>query len=146
VADCRGFVRRKSAPCRTFPVSCAKNPFRAGKNRFVRRFFDSCGRFGVSCGQNPFRAAIFPFVRPKRASCGEFSIRAAKNPVFDAFLEKGLYKNRQFTPASRRHHPYYPMTRTRTPQGRQSDGPNMIPLGEMATVLRSLLKIYEAAK
>jgi 2-dehydro-3-deoxyphosphooctonate aldolase (KDO 8-P synthase) len=26
-----------------------------------------------------------------------------------------------------------------------SDGPNMIPLGEMATVLRSLLKIYEAA-
>jgi 2-dehydro-3-deoxyphosphooctonate aldolase (KDO 8-P synthase) len=27
-----------------------------------------------------------------------------------------------------------------------SDGPNMIPLGEMATVLRSLLKIYEAAK
>ncbi len=27
-----------------------------------------------------------------------------------------------------------------------SDGPNMIPLGEMATVLRSLMKIYEAAK
>jgi 2-dehydro-3-deoxyphosphooctonate aldolase (KDO 8-P synthase) len=27
-----------------------------------------------------------------------------------------------------------------------SDGPNMIPLGEMATVLHSLLKIYEAAK
>ena len=27
-----------------------------------------------------------------------------------------------------------------------SDGPNMIPLGEMATVLRSLVKIYEAAK
>jgi 2-dehydro-3-deoxyphosphooctonate aldolase (KDO 8-P synthase) len=27
-----------------------------------------------------------------------------------------------------------------------SDGPNMIPLDEMATVLRSLLKIYEAAK
>ena len=27
-----------------------------------------------------------------------------------------------------------------------SDGPNMIPLGEMATVLSSLLKIYEAAK
>jgi 2-dehydro-3-deoxyphosphooctonate aldolase (KDO 8-P synthase) len=27
-----------------------------------------------------------------------------------------------------------------------SDGPNMIPLGEMAKVLRSLLKIYEAAK
>jgi 2-dehydro-3-deoxyphosphooctonate aldolase (KDO 8-P synthase) len=27
-----------------------------------------------------------------------------------------------------------------------SDGPNMIPLGEMAAVLRSLLKIYEAAK
>lgn len=27
-----------------------------------------------------------------------------------------------------------------------SDGPNMIPLAEMATVLRSLLKIYEAAK
>jgi 2-dehydro-3-deoxyphosphooctonate aldolase (KDO 8-P synthase) len=27
-----------------------------------------------------------------------------------------------------------------------SDGPNMIPLGEMATVLRSLLKIYKAAK
>jgi len=27
-----------------------------------------------------------------------------------------------------------------------SDGPNMIPLGEMGTVLRSLLKIYEAAK
>jgi 2-dehydro-3-deoxyphosphooctonate aldolase (KDO 8-P synthase) len=27
-----------------------------------------------------------------------------------------------------------------------SDGPNMIPLGEMATVLRALLKIYEAAK
>jgi 2-dehydro-3-deoxyphosphooctonate aldolase (KDO 8-P synthase) len=27
-----------------------------------------------------------------------------------------------------------------------SDGPNMIPLGEMAIVLRSLLKIYEAAK
>jgi 2-dehydro-3-deoxyphosphooctonate aldolase (KDO 8-P synthase) len=27
-----------------------------------------------------------------------------------------------------------------------SDGPNMIPLGEMATMLRSLLKIYEAAK
>jgi 2-dehydro-3-deoxyphosphooctonate aldolase (KDO 8-P synthase) len=27
-----------------------------------------------------------------------------------------------------------------------SDGPNMIPLGEMKTVLRSLLKIYEAAK
>jgi len=27
-----------------------------------------------------------------------------------------------------------------------SDGPNMIPLSEMATVLRSLLKIYEAAK
>jgi 2-dehydro-3-deoxyphosphooctonate aldolase (KDO 8-P synthase) len=27
-----------------------------------------------------------------------------------------------------------------------SDGPNMIPLGEMATVMRSLLKIYEAAK
>jgi 2-dehydro-3-deoxyphosphooctonate aldolase (KDO 8-P synthase) len=27
-----------------------------------------------------------------------------------------------------------------------SDGPNMIPLGKMATVLRSLLKIYEAAK
>ena len=27
-----------------------------------------------------------------------------------------------------------------------SDGPNMVPLGEMATVLRSLLKIYEAAK
>ncbi len=27
-----------------------------------------------------------------------------------------------------------------------SDGPNMIPLGEMATTLRSLLKIYEAAK
>ncbi len=27
-----------------------------------------------------------------------------------------------------------------------SDGPNMIPLGEMARVLRSLLKIYEAAK
>ncbi len=27
-----------------------------------------------------------------------------------------------------------------------SDGPNMIALGEMATVLRSLLKIYEAAK
>jgi 2-dehydro-3-deoxyphosphooctonate aldolase (KDO 8-P synthase) len=27
-----------------------------------------------------------------------------------------------------------------------SDGPNMIPLGEMVTVLRSLLKIYEAAK
>lgn len=27
-----------------------------------------------------------------------------------------------------------------------SDGPNMIPLGEMATVLRSLLKIFEAAK
>jgi 2-dehydro-3-deoxyphosphooctonate aldolase (KDO 8-P synthase) len=27
-----------------------------------------------------------------------------------------------------------------------SDGPNMIPLGEMAPVLRSLLKIYEAAK
>lgn len=27
-----------------------------------------------------------------------------------------------------------------------SDGPNMIPLGEMATVLRSLLKIYEAVK
>ena len=27
-----------------------------------------------------------------------------------------------------------------------SDGPNMIPLGEMATALRSLLKIYKAAK
>lgn len=27
-----------------------------------------------------------------------------------------------------------------------SDGPNMIPLGEMSTVLRSLLKIYKAAK
>ncbi|MGH7976054.1 MAG: 3-deoxy-8-phosphooctulonate synthase, partial [Limisphaerales bacterium] len=27
-----------------------------------------------------------------------------------------------------------------------SDGPNMIPLGEMATVLRPLLKIYEAVK
>jgi len=27
-----------------------------------------------------------------------------------------------------------------------SDGPNMIPLAEMATVLRSLLKIYQAAK
>jgi 2-dehydro-3-deoxyphosphooctonate aldolase (KDO 8-P synthase) len=27
-----------------------------------------------------------------------------------------------------------------------SDGPNMIPLGEMTTVLRSLVKIYAAAK
>ena len=32
------------------------------------------------------------------------------------------------------------------PDKAMSDGPNMIPLGEMATVLRSLLKIYEAAK
>jgi len=32
------------------------------------------------------------------------------------------------------------------PEKALSDGPNMIPLGEMATVLRSLLKIYEAAK
>ena len=32
------------------------------------------------------------------------------------------------------------------PDEAMSDGPNMIPLGEMATVLRSLLKIYEAAK
>jgi 2-dehydro-3-deoxyphosphooctonate aldolase (KDO 8-P synthase) len=32
------------------------------------------------------------------------------------------------------------------PDAAMSDGPNMIPLGEMATVLRSLLKIYEAAK
>jgi 2-dehydro-3-deoxyphosphooctonate aldolase (KDO 8-P synthase) len=27
-----------------------------------------------------------------------------------------------------------------------SDGPNMIPLGEMATTLRQLLKIFKAAK
>jgi 2-dehydro-3-deoxyphosphooctonate aldolase (KDO 8-P synthase) len=33
-----------------------------------------------------------------------------------------------------------------TPDRALSDGPNMIPLAEMATVLRSLLKIYEAAK
>ncbi len=32
------------------------------------------------------------------------------------------------------------------PDAALSDGPNMIPLGEMARVLRSLLKIYEAAK
>jgi 2-dehydro-3-deoxyphosphooctonate aldolase (KDO 8-P synthase) len=32
------------------------------------------------------------------------------------------------------------------PDEAMSDGPNMIPLGEMAAVLRSLLKIYEAAK
>jgi 2-dehydro-3-deoxyphosphooctonate aldolase (KDO 8-P synthase) len=32
------------------------------------------------------------------------------------------------------------------PDAALSDGLNMIPLGEMATVLRSLLKIYEAAK
>jgi 2-dehydro-3-deoxyphosphooctonate aldolase (KDO 8-P synthase) len=32
------------------------------------------------------------------------------------------------------------------PERALSDGPNMIPLGEMATVLRSLLKIYDAAK
>ncbi len=32
------------------------------------------------------------------------------------------------------------------PDEAMSDGPNMIPLGEMATVLRALLKIYEAAK
>jgi 2-dehydro-3-deoxyphosphooctonate aldolase (KDO 8-P synthase) len=32
------------------------------------------------------------------------------------------------------------------PEKALSDGPNMIPLGEMTTVLRSLLKIYEAAK
>ena len=32
------------------------------------------------------------------------------------------------------------------PDEAMSDGPNMIPLGEMATVLRSLSKIYEAAK
>ena len=32
------------------------------------------------------------------------------------------------------------------PDEAMSDGPNMIPLAEMATVLRSLLKIYEAAK
>jgi 2-dehydro-3-deoxyphosphooctonate aldolase (KDO 8-P synthase) len=32
------------------------------------------------------------------------------------------------------------------PDAALSDGPNMIPLGEMATVLRSLLKIYRAAK
>jgi 2-dehydro-3-deoxyphosphooctonate aldolase (KDO 8-P synthase) len=32
------------------------------------------------------------------------------------------------------------------PDEAMSDGPNMIPLGEMATVLRSLLKIYKAAK
>jgi 2-dehydro-3-deoxyphosphooctonate aldolase (KDO 8-P synthase) len=32
------------------------------------------------------------------------------------------------------------------PDAAMSDGPNMIPLGEMATVLRSLKKIYEAAK
>ena len=32
------------------------------------------------------------------------------------------------------------------PDAAMSDGPNMIPLGEMATVLRSLLKIYKAAK
>ena len=32
------------------------------------------------------------------------------------------------------------------PDEAMSDGPNMIPLGEIATVLRSLLKIYEAAK
>ncbi len=32
------------------------------------------------------------------------------------------------------------------PDAAMSDGPNMIPLGEIATVLRSLLKIYEAAK
>ena len=32
------------------------------------------------------------------------------------------------------------------PDEAMSDGPNMIPLGEMATVLRSLLKIFEAAK
>jgi len=32
------------------------------------------------------------------------------------------------------------------PDEAMSDGPNMIPLGEMATVLRSLLKIYQAAK
>jgi len=32
------------------------------------------------------------------------------------------------------------------PDAAMSDGPNMIPLGEMVTVLRSLLKIYEAAK
>jgi 2-dehydro-3-deoxyphosphooctonate aldolase (KDO 8-P synthase) len=33
-----------------------------------------------------------------------------------------------------------------TPDKALSDGPNMIPLAEMATLLRSLLKIYEAAK
>jgi len=32
------------------------------------------------------------------------------------------------------------------PDEAMSDGPNMIPLDEMATVLRALLKIYEAAK
>ncbi len=32
------------------------------------------------------------------------------------------------------------------PDEAMSDGPNMIPLGEMATVLRALLKIYKAAK
>ena len=32
------------------------------------------------------------------------------------------------------------------PDEAMSDGPNMIPLAEMAKVLRSLLKIYEAAK
>jgi len=32
------------------------------------------------------------------------------------------------------------------PDEAMSDGPNMIPLGEIARVLRSLLKIYEAAK
>ncbi len=32
------------------------------------------------------------------------------------------------------------------PDEAMSDGPNMIPLGEMATVLRSLVKIYNAAK
>jgi len=32
------------------------------------------------------------------------------------------------------------------PDEAMSDGPNMIPLNDMATVLRSLLKIYEAAK
>ena len=32
------------------------------------------------------------------------------------------------------------------PDEAMSDGPNMIPLGEMAKVLRSLLKIYKAAK
>ncbi len=32
------------------------------------------------------------------------------------------------------------------PDKAMSDGPNMIPLAEMATVLRSLLKIYEAVK